>query len=1203
MEDVKWTKEQQQAIQEKNKNILVAAGAGSGKTAVLVERMIQKILVDQVDIDQILVVTFTNAAAAEMRERILQAIYQKLEEEPQNIQLQKQILLLNHSNISTMHAFCLEVIKNHFYEIDQSPNFRIGDTPEMELLKQEVLEDLLEELYEKGEADFIQLVETYTEYRGDDPLKELLLRIYAYMQSSPFPEEWLNQAVEDFHLKPDQDFATTKWGQILLKSFQDELTNGVHQLEKLYKKTEVMIDCEKFRQVIGEDIVAYQTILQQMDQWDRVVQAVQNLQSTRWPTDKRVPAEVRESMKSIRDEVKAIWKTQKDTVFFMTSQEIEQDLAQMYPIFLTLGKVLQMFSKRFEQAKKEKNVLDFNDIEHKALQILYTKNEKGERVPSQVAKKYQQKFVEIAVDEYQDSNEVQEYILKAVSNGHNLFMVGDVKQSIYKFRQAKPALFLQKYENYPILKEGEKSENAKIQLFKNFRSRKLILDFANTVFEAIMSKELGEIDYNESEYLQQEKDYEEPAKKEIPYAGKVELHILNLAETEEPEAGLEQMEHLKNEEIEARFIASRMQALLKSGYQVWDKKKKCYRPATYRDMVILLRTTNGVAPIYEKELMDRNIPVFSDTSSEYLQSVEIETILSVLKVLDNPMQDIPLVTVLRSPIGGFTDNELLKIRLCDQQTSFYEALQIARQKAEPALQEKIDQFLGQITKWRAQCEYFGIDELIWHIYMETGYYHYVRLLPDGNLKTANLKMLFERAKQFENTGLNGLFQFINFMDKLRNSSGDLGSAKIIGENENVVRIMSIHKSKGLEFPIVFLASLGKKFNLRELNDSILLHQDLGFGPQYRNCQTQIKYSTLAREAIRKIAKKESISEEMRVLYVALTRSREKLILSGIEKDEEKSWKKKAEQIENYGGITESLLTKYPCYLDWFEMLSIAQPEKLKKWLELHIHGKNELANAQESKEEDQNQMAKWSQRKTVLSKQLQEQMEWQYPFALETQMISKTSVTQLKQEKQSSQKQEEKPKTEIFSEKPKFLQQTDRLTGAEKGTIMHLCLQKMNVKTMHQKEDITQMIEHLVMQKILTENQAQSISVDALEKFLHSPLAEQMRQAKVLQKEVPFYLSISAKEVYQQETEEQILVQGMMDAYFITQENEVILLDYKTDFVKPGQEEMLTQKYYDQMILYQRALEESLQRKVDHMYLYSLYLNQAIEIIPKKDLT
>lgn len=824
MSKVKWTEEQQDAIYEKNENILVAAAAGSGKTAVLVERIINKIIYDKIDIDKLLVVTFTNSAASEMRERVLNAIYKKLEENPEDENLQRQITLLNKASICTIDSFCLEIVRNNFYELENiSPNFRIADTTEIELLKQEVIEDIFEEKYEAEDEDFAKLINVYTSYRDDTPLKELVLKIDSYIQSNPFPQKWLEEKIEMFNLETrlEDDFSQTPWGKILLEEVEEELIDNISMLEKVEKDLSYEPELEKFYQTIRSDIEQLENLKNNLNSWDKAYEIASVLKFVTWPRQK-IEAENKEKAKQIRDEVKKKLTKVLDKILICDSQEANQDIYDMYYILLKLQNLIFTFEKEFAKRKREKNIVDFSDVEHFALTILLQSEE--------VAKKYQNKFQEIAIDEYQDSNLVQEYILTAISRNNNIFMVGDVKQSIYKFRQAMPELFLNKYETYQKKETRKPNENLKIQLFKNFRSKQNILQFTNLIFEDIMSKMLGDIDYNEEEFLNLGANYPEISQNE-----KIEINLIDSIiqeedkqeEEETEDMLLEEEENIADVELEARLVANKIKKMVESKYQVWDKKQEIYRDIEYRDIVILLRSTSNVAPIYEQEILKLQMPVFSDSSQEYLESVEIQTIMSLLKIIDNPIQDIPLVAVMRSNIGKFTDDELIQIRLADKQDNFYTCMQKAKLSVDNQLKQKIENFLESFNQWRKEQEYLALDELIWKIYSDTGYYNYVGLMPNGPLRQANLKMLFERAKQYETASFKGLYNFIHFIEKLRLNSGDMGSAKIIGENDNVVRIMSIHKSKGLEFPVVFLASTGKQFNLMDLNQNILLHQELG----------------------------------------------------------------------------------------------------------------------------------------------------------------------------------------------------------------------------------------------------------------------------------------------------------------------------------------------------------------------------------------
>lgn len=849
------------------------------------------ILEENVNIDELLVVTFTNAAASEMRGRILDAIYEYLDEHPEDVRMREQIVKMAKANICTIHSFCLDVIRNHFYEIGISPNIRIGQQSEMELLRRQVLEDLFEEKYENEDKEFLLLIDTYASYKGDDNLKELILNIIRNISSNPFPEEWLQNAVEEFNLKEDIGFEKTKWGGIICNEAKEEIEMCILELENIEKELAKFYELDKFRKTIQNDIYKLEELNHSLNIWDNVVEIANTMKWETWPRDK-VEMSLKDIAKEKRDQVKKKLNKIKDKFFTSYSKEIAKDIQDMYPKIVALQNIIIEFNEKFAKEKLEKNVMDFHDIEHFALKILVKTNDIGEKQPTQIAVEYKNKFKEIAIDEYQDSNLIQEYILNTISNGNNLFMVGDVKQSIYKFRQARPELFISKYETYKLKEQKEEADALKIKLFKNFRSRQNVLDITNLVFESIMGKDLGDIDYNKEEYLNLGADYPENN-------SNTEIHILDLKEDTEDEQ--EEFEQIEKSVLEARFVAQKIQELVNSKLQVYDRKEG-YRDIKYKDIVILLRSTSTLAPIYEKELNQKNIPVFSDTSSQYFDTIEIQTILSLLKIIDNPMQDIPLVSVLRSNIGSFNDNELISIKLNgnnEQNEYFYNTFETAlkNDKTPEYLKEKMQKFLENIALWRKQNEYMALHELIWKIYLDTGYYQYVGLMPNGTLRQANLKMLFDRAREYEKASFKGLFHFINYINSLRKANNDMDSAKVIGENEDVVRIMSIHKSKGLEFPVVILASTAKKFNLQDLNEQIIIHQDLGIGVKYIDEKRKIEYPTLAKQAISLSVTKETLSEEMRILYVALTRAKEKLIITGISKDLEKDKAKKKELLK------------------------------------------------------------------------------------------------------------------------------------------------------------------------------------------------------------------------------------------------------------------------------------------------------------------
>ena len=1194
MANVKWTEEQQQAIKEKGANILVAAAAGSGKTAVLVERIINKVKNEKIDIDRILVVTFTSAAASEIRERILEAIYKKLEENPEDTNLQKQINLINKANISTIHSFCLDVIRNNFYELDISSNFRVADTTEIELMKYEVLDELFEEKYLSNDKDFEDLINIYTGYRGDEGLQNLVLNIYKFIQSSPFPEKWLNDKVNLFK-NTNQDFAQTIWGKTILENIEEELTEGIMQLQNILKDMKKIDELSKFTKIIQEDIYNLEDILRYTNSWDNTLTKINNLVWQKWPTDKKITIDLKEQAKEVRNKVKEIINKSIKKKIAYDSIQANEDINEMHVTLTKLKNLLVEFMFKFASKKKEKNVVDFNDIEHFALKILIGEN--GEA--TELAKKYREKFQEIAIDEYQDSNLVQEQILTSISKGNNIFMVGDVKQSIYKFRQARPELFLEKYKNYNLKQEiSGNSLGLKIQLFKNFRSRENILNITNLVFQNIMSEKVGEIEYNEKEYLNYSAGYKEP-EENTDYAGKTELHIIDLKEKEEIFINDEEIdekievEKIENSVLEAKFVAKKINELLNSNYMVFDKEQG-YRKITPKDIIILLRATTNIAPIYEKELADLNLPVFSDSSSQYLDTMEIQIIVSILKIINNPIQDIPLVTVLRSPIFAFTDNDLISIRLTDKSCSFYESMIKARLVVNEQLNSKIDNVIYYLEKWKQEEKYLPLDELIWQIYIDTNLINIVGLMPNGAIRQANLKMLFEKAKQFENASFKGLFNFINFIDRLKNNNGDLSSAKLIGENENVIRIMSIHKSKGLEFPVVFLCGTGKSFNMRDLNEDILLHQDMGIGPKLIDFERRIEYDTLAKEAIKLKIKLETLSEEQRILYVALTRAKEKLIITGISKDLEKDFKQKRELLqiynENMNIIDYKLVKKYKTYLDWLELVYLKNENKITDIATLYTYTKTDLEKELNNKEQEKLNNIKekiFENTKDLKdTENIKEILNWKYRYKKSSEIPTKTAVTRL---------QAEEDKKIELTEIPKFMGKEKKITPAEKGTLMHLCIQRLNEKQTYTKETIKQMIQSLVLKEIITTTEADAINIDTLYKYTKSALWNDLSKAKEIHKEQPFYINIPAKEIYENiETDENILVQGIIDLYYISEDNKLILIDYKTDYVKKPEE--LINKYKTQLSIYKKALENSLNRRVDETYIFSTNWGQSLNV-------
>ena len=1172
---------------------------GSGKTTVLVERIINKIINENVDIDKLLICTFTNAAAAEMRQRILDALYKKIDENPENENLQRQIVLLNKASISTIHAFCLEIIKNYFYEIDLPSSFRVGDVGEVELLKQESIDEVFDELYEEENESFLKLVNKFTTYRDDSRLKELILRIYNFSQSMPFPEDWLEENVEKFNIKDklDEDFVSTKWGEILIEYYKQEIESYIREIDKAAQMLLIDEELEKYYLTLKGDIELLQPLLK-LEKWDDICTYISKIEFEPWPRSTKIAGDLKDKAKLIRDNTTNRIKKANQKYFIYTSLEANQDIYDMYDEFKTIQEIVLKFSEKFSNNKREKNIIDFNDFEHFALNILLKKDETGKRVPTEIAKIYKQKFKEIAVDEYQDINLVQEKILNAISNDDNIFMVGDVKQSIYKFRGGRPELFLEKYDKYELAKDDDdKCKNDTIiQLFNNFRSTNTILDFTNLIFENIMSKKLGNIEYNEKEYLNPPVK-EDDSNKNI--GEKIEIDIIDLLKQEDLDKDEDEEDEieevLEKEEIEAKFVADRINKLMKEDIYINDKKEGL-RKLKFRDIVILLRTTKNIASIYEKELSKQEIPVYSDTSTSYFETDEIQTILSVLKIIDNPNNDIPLVTVLRSQIGGFTDNELIEIRLKSKDTSFYNAiLNYVETEEDTVLKEKVISFLSMLEDLQIKQEYLSLDKLIWYLYESTGFYDYISTSKNGELKTLNLKLLFEKAKDYEEASFKGLYNFINYIEKISGKTiGDSTSAKVVGENEDVVRIMSIHKSKGLEFPVVFLSGTGKQFNLQDLNENILLHQDYGFGPKITDFERKIEYNTLAKEAIRIELLNENISEEMRLLYVALTRAREKLIITGVDKNLEESTKAKREEIsDTHGKIQTSIIRKEKSYLSWIELLLNKEPEKLKSLVVVNKYNKDEISDEKKEKETIliNDKLKEFIENKNDEEKIMVDSiLSWKYSYQDAVKLEGKKSVTEIAHNNSVEKKIADEIKT------PKFIKENDdiELTGAQIGTLMHLVMQKLDFRKDYTKDSIELYLDELVSKSIISDIEKKHIKVDKILRFFESNLYKDIKDAKIIKKEEPFYIYLDSDKVFDTKEKEKVLVQGIIDLYYINKKDELVLVDYKTDFVENENE--LKDKYKKQLEIYKEALEKSLDRKVNTIYIYSLFLGKEIEI-------
>ncbi len=1260
MSETRWTSEQIEAINESGRNLLVAAAAGAGKTAVLVERIIRRITHkdNPVDIDRLLVVTFTNAAATEMRERIGDALEKELDRNPRSAKLQKQLSLINKATITTMHAFCLETIRNNFHCIDIDPVFRVADETETVLLKLEVLEELFDEKYEDPQQGFLSLVECYGGKKDDRMLQEMVLALYEFVQSHPWPDRWLREKTESFNLSGGEDFGSTAWAGILAENAGMELSGMLGMMSRAVDIIKRTPGLEAYLDTFLEEIESIKALLGlPQDEWDGLHQAFMSLEFGRLPRCGRdTDVYAKERVTHIRNQVKDRLKKIRDEVFRFESAEVMEDLKGLYPLLDCLSGLVMSFEQKYSAKKREKGILDFNDLEHFCLDILTETDRHGNITPSASALSYRERFEEILVDEYQDSNLVQEVIINTISGGGTkpgVFVVGDVKQSIYRFRQARPELFMSKYNSYP---SETGMPDRKILLYKNFRSREEIINAVNLVFGLIMSKRVGELDYTLGEALNPGAVYPGLEECNDGAGGRVELHIIDRADkgdsytvdreeyrkdtAQDDPVTAESFEEPGAVQSEALLIANRINGLVnppagQNGFRVYDRQTGAYRDVEYRDIVVLLRATRNWAQVFMEEFNLAGIPVYADTSTGYFQTVEVQVVMSLLQIIDNPMQDIPMLSVLKSPIGGFTSEQLIDIRLYDRGIPFYQAMKGLARHGDGSIAKKTGMFLSSLDRWRDKARHMSTDELIWYLFSDTGFYSFSGTMPGGTQRQANLRMLYERARQYEETSYRGLFNFINFVNSLKSSSGDMGSAKILGENENVVRIMSIHKSKGLEFPVVIVAGCGKGFNFQDTARRLLVHQDLGFGPDYIDPEKRISYSTLAKQAIKCKTKLETLSEEMRILYVAFTRAKEKLIITGSVRDLERratEWQHCLDAENNK--LDEYYMTTARNYLDWIapclrqgdgslvcgrsgrvlsaeaagdrqpdhNLLQGGCPWDIKVWnIGQLLRDSSGAADDEKPKPVDISDLFGDTGR-GMYSDEIAKRLEWEYMYGKSAKLPVKLSVTELKRRVNVEFAEEYLPAEEFIrplAAKPSFMEESKGFSAAEKGSILHFVMQHLELESCLDRESIEGQIREMVSRELLTRQEAQVVDTGRLEKFFCSCLGQRMLQSNSVRREVPFNVTIKSTDIYGELAEdiyggETIILQGIIDCYF-QEEGKLILVDYKTDYVSDEGMGEIREKYRTQIEHYAAALGRITGSEVGGKYLYLFHNGQVIE--------
>lgn len=1244
---VSWTKEQQQVIDLRKRNILVSAAAGSGKTAVLVERIIKMITEGEhpVDIDRLLIVTFTNAAAAEMRERIGNAIEKALEQTPENEHLQRQQTLVFNAQITTIDSFCLYVIRNHFHEIDLEPNFRIGDEGELKLLKEDVLSEVLSRNYEEHTPEFAALVDGYATGRSDAALGELILSLYEFSRSYPWPKEWLDACVKGYDISEEQELNDIVWMQPLVSNIRYVVSDMADLMRDALTLALSNDGPFMYEKVLRSDLEKYEQIAE-IDKFTELKQALGNISYDRLPSSRGFTgdAEKLERVKALRDMVKDAVKKLNRQYFFVSPSVMVEQLQKTAPMAKELVRLAEEFADAFAAAKKRKNLVDFHDLEHFALEILVDRETKQ---PRKTAEEFRDVFEEIMIDEYQDSNHVQETLLRAISREergeNNIFMVGDVKQSIYRFRLARPELFMEKFDTYTL----EESGTQRIDLHKNFRSREEVLFCTNDIFYQIMAKDLGNVEYDDEAALYPGADY--------PKADEERMFAPEILLADSDDELLEDSDYSDKKLLEAKIVADRIKRLKKEQL-VTDKETGKLRPMRYSDVVILLRSLSGWADAFVTVLSDAGIPAHTVSATGYFSAVEVQTVLSMLRILDNPRQDIPLAAVLRSPIVGMTDEELAKIRLTDRQDSFHVCvLQKCRELCEKkeldadapleVFEQKLYEFYKIYEKLRRLVPDTPIHELIAALLKETGYGNYAAAMPAGERRSANLFMLVEKAIAYEKTSYKGLFHFVRYIDELQKYDVDFGEADMVNENENVVRIMSIHKSKGLEFPVVFVSGLGKNFNRQDVRNRMVLHPDYGMGLDFMDGTRRIKSPTIAKKAIAKQIDLENLGEELRVLYVALTRAKEKLILTGSRKNiaDELAKTQSGARIsymsrEGAAGYLDWILPALACYGEKYERKVITVEELVTE----------EVRHQMEQVLDKETCLAKIGQAKESFIETFEERFSYRYPHWSDMQRKNKYSVSELKhramREKLEQEEAELIPafvKEELIPYVPSFVrtlqeEEEEINQGALRGTAVH---RVMECYRFAEDTPVQEQVEQMLAEEKITEDMKALVKQELVEQFVSGETGMRMRAAEQqgkLYREKPFVMgfteeelaafgfgdtvqqpSVEAEAALQKtirnlsmeqedgapqkssEQEDLTLIQGIIDVFWL-EEDGIVVLDYKTDRVDT--EKQLTDRYRAQLNLYAEALERIYNAdanrniRVKEKLLYSFRLGKVIPV-------
>lgn len=1266
---MKFTEDQQRVIDLRNCNILVSAAAGSGKTAVLVERIVELVSgsacdsAQAVDIDRLLVVTFTNAAAAQMRERVTKALSDRVEAEPDNEHIKKQLMLIHNAKIMTIHSFCLYLIKNHFNDIGLDPDFRTADEGEMRLLKQEVLSELLEEQFSQKRQEFTDCVEYFAYDGREKRLEELIERLYTFSESYPFPEKWLRQHRMDYHVETFEELVKTEWFAGMMQEISALLQECREQEEAALKVCEEPDGPYFYAAALEQDQKLIAGLEQELA---RVVQAASESEQSVSPAemdasaakdafealaarvqaisyarmapkkDDSVSAEKREQVKAMRERVKNLLGTLSEKYFASSPQQWLAECRQADAALCELVDLALLFGERLTEKKREKNLLDFEDMEHLALQILLKEKENGQMVPSDTALEYREQFAEILIDEYQDSNLVQEFLLQSISGEDdgrfNRFMVGDVKQSIYKFRLARPELFLEKFATY----QKEDGSCVRVDLKQNFRSRHEVTDCVNDLFLQLMHRELGGVEYDADAALYPAAQFPEAddtaadaqEKGAAPGGEKkqgsdapegADCEASTARSPYEPELCIAAISGEKGEdpkELEAKMIAGKIREIV-GKLPVRDSESGQLRPARYQDIVILLRTTSGWDETFKKILEENAIPVFVTSKTGYFAATEVQTVLNFLRVLNNPLQEIPLFGVLKSVLFGFSDAQLATLRALDEtgKRCLYDCVKLAAGEdksgegsvgygsrsdcADAPLREKCCSFLSFLNRYREYAVYLPIHKLMEQFLEETGYLYTVSALPGGVQRRINVEMLLTRAESFEKTSYSGLFHFIRYMEQLEKYDIDYGETGASDENADVVRIMSIHKSKGLEFPVCFVSGLSKRFNRQDSAAPVLMDMDLGLAIDWVDPTARIRHTTLKKNVLARKLNADSMGEELRVLYVALTRAEEKLILTGTCKEDKLPQEDAAPGAYGYSALRLQEASSYydlvlPAWQSAGRRLQICTQEELLQ---------AELVRASLGYNSRQKLLEEAGKEPEAAELALCERLQKPYAHENLAGLFVKTTVSELKKEGMQEEAAEGLalfPEEEVVPYLPQFVkEQEETVSGTTRGSAYHRLLEIFPFERQENwtAAKIRTVIEECKADRRLSEEYAAAINVYKIRAFLQTPLAARMAKAAKnnrLHREQPFVLGLSANRLNTDFPEDEtVLIQGIIDVY-LEEEDGIVLADYKTDLVKDPKELIL--RYRVQLDYYEEALVRLTGKCVKEKLIYSFGLEQEITL-------